>query len=264
MPCITLLTDFGTRDGYVGAMKGVMATIFPGVDIHDVGHDLRQGDVRGAGQALARYWDRYPPGTVHVAVIDPGVGTERRAIAVEVGQRFLVAPDNGLVSPILESEADWRAVTLESPEFFSPARSATFHGRDIFAPAAALLARDVELLRLGSEVLDPVLRKESQPEHGPEGVRGEVIGVDHFGNLITNLPGSELRRALEVFLGNRAVPVVRTYGEVEPLHPLALENSYGRVEVAVRDGSAAELLGGEVGAPVLIPARRGTKPPFSG
>ncbi|MEX0842825.1 MAG: SAM-dependent chlorinase/fluorinase, partial [Gemmatimonadota bacterium] len=98
MACIiTLLTDFGTRDGYVGAMKGAMASVHPGVDIHDVGHGLRQGDVRGAGQALARYWDRYPPGTVHVAVIDPGVGTERRAMAVEVEQRYLVVPDNGLV-----------------------------------------------------------------------------------------------------------------------------------------------------------------------
>ena len=245
MACITLLTDFGTRDGYVGAMKGVMATIAPGVEIHDVGHDLRRGDVRGAGQALVRYWDRYPLGTVHVAVIDPGVGTERRAIAAEVGQRFLVAPDNGLVTPILEVEADWRAVSLESPEYFSSPRSATFHGRDIFAPAAALLAGGVDLLRLGPKVLDPVLREESQPERGPEGVRGEVIGIDHFGNLITN------------------VPVARTYGEVEPLHPLALENSYGRVEVAVRDGSAAELLAGEVGVPVLIPLRRSTPPPGS-
>ncbi|MEX2530173.1 MAG: SAM-dependent chlorinase/fluorinase [Gemmatimonadota bacterium] len=262
MACITLLTDFGTRDGYVGAMKGAMTSVHPGVDIHDVGHGLRQGDVRGAGQALARYWDRYPPGTVHVAVIDPGVGTERRAMAVEVEQRYLVVPDNGLVSPVLESEQGWRAVSLENPEFFPVAASATFHGRDIFAPAAALLARGLPLSRLGPQVLEPVLLDESLPERGPEGVRGEVIGIDHFGNLITNVPGTELEGAAELFLGDRPVPVARTYGEVAPLHPLALENSSGRVEVAVRNGSAAELLDSGLGAPVFIPARK-REPPTS-
>jgi S-adenosyl-L-methionine hydrolase (adenosine-forming) len=264
MACITLLTDFGTRDGYVGAMKGVMTSLFPEVGIHDVGHGLGQGDIRGAGQALARYWEQYPPGTVHVAVIDPGVGTERRAMAVEVGRRFLVAPDNGLVGPILESETEWRAVSLESSEFFPVAASATFHGRDIFAPAAALLARGLPLSRLGPPILEPILLTTSRLKRGPEGVWGEVVGVDHFGNLITNLPATDLRGTSEVLLGDRPVPVARTYGEVAPLHPVALENSYGWVEVAVRDGSAAELLASGVGATVFIPAPSREPPPTSG
>lgn len=252
---ITLLTDFGTRDGYVGAMKGVISSIFPAAVMDDVSHDVAQGDVRAGALALARYWDRFPGGTVHLAVIDPGVGTSRRAIAVEADRRFLVVPDNGLGSRVLDAASRWRAVAIENPEVLRRPTSATFHGRDVFAPAAAYLARGMHLFRLGPRIDDPVRIEEPVPSEREGEIRGEVVALDRFGNLITNVPGEVLKAAggVEgVEVDGRRIPLGRTYAQVEPLQPVALINSDGRLEVGVRDSSAAEVLGAEVGTRVRI------------
>src|SRR5688500_7663096 len=159
---ITLLTDFGTADGYVGELKGVLATGAAGVSLVDIAHDLASHDVEGARLALARYWRRFPPGTVHLVVIDPGVGGERAALAVESEGRVLVGPDNGVLSPaLLHSGA--RCVALAVP----PTAAPTFHGRDVFAPAAAELAQGIALDALGEPISDPVIRRT------PEAVRRE-------------------------------------------------------------------------------------------
>jgi S-adenosylmethionine hydrolase len=138
---VTLLTDFGTRDGYVAAMKAVLASLAPDAQVADAAHDLAQGDVHGGAVALLRYWRLYPPGSVHVVVVDPGVGTRRRAVAVRADGRFLVGPDNGVLSWALGEARRKRAVEIHQPVVGAPDASATFHGRDVFAPAAAYLAR---------------------------------------------------------------------------------------------------------------------------
>ena len=258
MARVTLLTDFGTRDGYVGALKGVIAASVPGVVLDDVSHDVPRGDVRSASYALARYWRLYPEATVHLAVVDPGVGTARRPLACEADGRLLVAPDNGVLSRVLAATGRWRAVEIKnaaSPVLASDGASATFHGRDVFAPAAAFLAAGGDLSALGPPLLNPVLFAEPSPLREAGGGRGVVVAVDRFGNLLTNLPGSWLAGADSALVATRRVPVVRTYGEGPPGGLVALVSSDGRVEVAVRDGSAADALAAGPGTEVeLIPA----------
>lgn len=256
MARITLLTDFGTRDGYVGSMKGVIESVFPGVIVDDVSHSIGFGDVEAAGRALSRYWNRYPAGTTHAVVVDPGVGTERRALAVEADRRLIVAPDNGLLSGVIEASRELQIVSIENSDFMLPERSSTFHGRDVFAPVAAFLARGVHLARLGPTVRDPVrLPKPAVVEEGGA-IVGRVVSLDRFGNLLTNLPGASVDEGSRVEIEGRIIPVVRTYGDVPSDSPAAVVNSDGCVEVAARDTSAAELLNAEVGTRVRIPRLR--------
>jgi S-adenosylmethionine hydrolase len=247
-PLLTLLTDFGTRDGYVGEMKGVIYGALPDALVVDIAHDLEPQDVESARLAVARYWRRFPEGTVHVVVVDPGVGTSRPAIAVWSDGRYLVGPDNGVLSPAL-LVAGARAVSLPIPAH----ASATFHGRDVFAPAGAQLAGGVPLEVLGRPHETPVIRRTPEPTRlGDGGIAGLVIAVDRFGNLITNLVAP---RGGAVEIAGRSVPVVRTYGDVAPGELLALVGSSGLVEVAVRNGSATQHLAvGRGTAVVLRPA----------
>lgn len=230
---ITLLTDFGTADGYVGEMKGVLLTEAPGATLVDITHDLPAHDVELGRLTLARYWRRYPEGTVHVAVVDPGVGSSRAALAVRSEGRLLVGPDNGLLSPaLLASRA--RAVSLSVP----PGASPTFHGRDVFAPAAALLARGTPIEELGPEVTDPVIRRTPEPARtAPNELHGEVIAIDRFGNAITNLSGMYTGT---IVLRGRELPVVRTYAELAPGQLGAVTGSSGLIEITVREGRAAD------------------------
>ncbi len=253
---ITLLTDFGASDGYVAAMKGVLAREAPGVRIDDAAHDVPAGDVRAGSWALAAYWSIYPEGTVHLVVIDPGVGTERRAIAVEAAGRLLVGPDNGVLTPALSVEGS-RGVVLPWDADRAPPSGHTFHGRDLFAPAAARLASGAPLESLGPELAEPVLLEEPEPVAENGWLVGEVVHVDRFGNLITNLPGSALRGAAEVVVADRPVRVGRSYGEAAPGTLLALVNSFGRVEIGRTGASAAEGLGRGRGASVRIEGRPG-------
>lgn len=255
---ITLLTDFGTRDGYVGALKGVVAAHAPSVYVEDISHDLPAGDVRKGSLVLGRYWRRYPPGTVHLAVVDPGVGTERRALAVEADGRLLLAPDNGILSKVMDQVRQWRCVQLELSASTLLPLSRTFHGRDLFAPAAALLAMGAPLEDLGPEVSDPERLTEPGWTKRGHWVVGEVVEEDRFGNLATNLPEDLARRAGAVEVGKWTVPFRETYGEAGEGELLALQDSEGRVELAVRDGSAADRLGLSVGGVVRVNLRRAT------
>ena len=242
---VTLLTDFGTADGYVGEMKGVLATAAAGVPIMDVAHDLVSHDVEGARLALARYWRRFPPGTVHLVVIDPGVGGERAALAVESEGRFLVGPDNGVLSPAL-LHAGARCVSLPVP----PTAAPTFHGRDVFAPAAAELAQGIALDALGEPFGDPIIRRTAEAVRRDDGmIAGVVITIDRFGNAVTNLMA---RRGGAITVGRRRLPLSRAYVDVEQGALVALVGSSGLVEIACRDGSAARMLGLERGSPVLL------------
>jgi S-adenosylmethionine hydrolase len=245
MPIVTLLTDFGTADGYVAEVKGVLYSMAPGVQVVDASHDLPPHDVDYARLTLARYWRRFPPGTVHLAVVDPGVGSARRALAVASQDRFLVGPDNGLLSPALLLPGA-RAVSLPVP----PGAAATFHGRDVFAPAAARLAMGQPLESLGPPCEDVKVRRTPEARRLPDGgVQGEVIAVDRFGNLITNLVTG---RAGEVEIGGTRLPIRRTYADVSPGALLALTGSSGLIEVALREGSAASRLGAGRGTRVVL------------
>ncbi len=241
---VTLLTDFGTADGYVGELKGVLLSHAPGCVLVDISHEVAPQDIDGARLALARYWRRFPAGTVHVAVIDPGVGSERAALAIESDGRFLVGPDNGVLSPALFA-LDARAVALPVPPNAAP----TFHGRDVFAPAAARLAAGTPLHELGEPVLQPVRRRTPEPLKRADGaVQGEVLTIDRFGNAVTNL----YARAdgwLEV--AGTMLPVVRTYAEVAEGTRVGVIGSSGLLEVAVRNGSAASALHLARGATVI-------------
>jgi S-adenosylmethionine hydrolase len=248
-PVVTLLTDFGTADGYVAEMKGVILTRAPEATLVDVTHDIPPQDVEGGRLALARYWRRFPPGTAHVAVVDPGVGSARAALAVESDGRFLVGPDNGVLSPAL-LVAGARVVTLPIPAGAAP----TFHGRDVFAPTAADLVLGAPLDALGSPALDVVVRRTPEPRLADGSIEGQVITIDRFGNAITNLLGL---RAQSVDVNGTVLPLRRSYADVAQGEPIALVGSTGLIEIAVRDGSGAAAMGLERGSVVVLrPAAR--------
>jgi S-adenosyl-L-methionine hydrolase (adenosine-forming) len=229
---ITLLTDFGTADGYVGEMKGVILTAVPDAMVIDISHALAPQDVDAARLTLARVWRRFPRGTIHLVVVDPGVGSSRVALAVESDGRLLVGPDNGVLSPALLSPGA-RVVAMAIPPDAAP----TFHGRDVFAPAAAALARGRSVDSLGSPFGGAIIRRTPEPRRVESGhIAGEIILIDRFGNAVTNLVG---RRDMIVEVGGRELPMHRTYGDAEPGQAMALVGSAGLIEIAVRDGNAA-------------------------
>ncbi|MFN2572653.1 MAG: S-adenosyl-l-methionine hydroxide adenosyltransferase family protein [Gemmatimonadales bacterium] len=247
---VTLLTDFGTSDSYVAEMKAALLSRAPAATLVDITHQLSPGDVRAAQYLLARTWARFPQGTIHLAIVDPGVGSERRAIGAESGGHRFLAPDNGLLS-FLPRDATFFSLPI-------PANAApTFHGRDIFAPAAGALANGTWLTELGAPITDPHLSPLPSPRHEDDGVIGEVVYVDRFGTLVSNIPASMLTQANHVHVGGVDVgPVRRTFSDVAAGALIALTGSGGAVEVAVRDGSAAKELGVGVGAKVEVQMRR--------
>jgi len=241
---ITLLTDYGVTDSYVAEVKGVLLTAVPDATLVDVTHQVAPGDVRAAQFLFTRSWRRFPAGTVHLVVVDPGVGTTRRALAAEAAGHFFVAPDNGLLTSLPE---DAEFVSLPVP----PSAAPTFHGRDVFAPAAARLAMGVSLDELGDLIEDA--RRSPLPEPRADGVAllGEVIYVDRFGTLVSNIRAEDVDAGVRITVEGREVgPLRRTFGDVEPGQLVAYQGSGGEVEIAVRGGSAARLLGAGVGAEV--------------
>lgn len=242
---ITLLTDFGTADGYVGEVKGVLLSLAPDATVVDITHEISPQDIDHARLTLARVWRRFPKDTVHVVVVDPGVGSMRAALAVSSDGRFLVGPDNGVLSPALLI-GGVRAVELALP----PGASPTFHGRDVFAPAAAAIARGEPLEALGVEATRPLLRRTPEPTRRADGaLEGEVIMIDRFGNAVTNLLAP---RGGMVEVASRQIHVRRTYAEVATEMPVAVVGSSGLIEVAVRDGNASRTLGLERGSRVVL------------
>ena len=249
---ITLLTDFGTQDGYTGAMRGVIAGIAPDAIVEDVSHDIPRGDVYAAAWTLTTYADLYPPGTIHIAVIDPGVGSARRAIAARVGSQIFVSPDNGSLTRVLDADAEM--VEIRERGYLRETVSSTFHGRDIFAPAAAHLARGIALEQLGPRALGVIRLDLPLPERVSGQIHGEVVHVDRFGNLVTNIPGSWIAQdgteAGAMHIGTGHAPVVRTYTDVPAGHLLAYEGSSRMMDIGLRDGNAAEQTGLHRGARV--------------
>jgi S-adenosyl-L-methionine hydrolase (adenosine-forming) len=242
---IALLTDFGQQDHYVGVMKAVIAGIAPDAVVIDISHAVPPQSIL-AGQRLLRASVPYfPPGSIFLAVVDPGVGTARRPLAVRAGAHTFVGPDNGLFTPWLPGDV---AIELTAPECRLAQTSSTFHGRDVFAPAAAHLAAGLPIDRLGPRLTDPVLLQAPQPRVRRDGtIVGEIVYVDHFGNLITNITGITGGTTL---FRDRQLPLRATYGSAGPGEVLALIGSEGELELAVRDGSAAAQLRAHLGEQV--------------
>lgn len=244
MSLVTLLTDFGTGDSYVAEVKGALLSAAPDLTLVDVTHAVPPGDVRAGAYLLGRVWHRFPPGAVHLAVVDPGVGTERAALALSAHGHFFVGPDNGLFTMVLR-DAEVQVVTLPTPDGAAP----TFHGRDVFAPAAAALAAGAPLTQLGEPFAAiPERLVYTEPHHEGKSVVGQVVYVDRFGTLVTNLT-SELVPPYAVMEveGLDVGPLRRTFGDVPTGGLVAYLGSGGQVEIAVRDGSAARRLGMGVG-----------------
>ena len=258
---ITLTTDFGEQDHYVGAMKGVILNTTPEVVLVDITHQIPPQNIRQAAYILSSAVPYFPTGSIHVAVVDPEVGTERRPLAVRTPRALYVAPDNGLLTPIYETEGVVEAVHLTNSTYWLPHVSHTFHGRDIFAPVAAYLARGVPLNALGKPVPpENLVRLEWHfPKELPDGrIEGMVVHIDHFGNIVTNIPADMLDAPPDVWefeAGKHRLRGLKgAYAEVEVGEPLALIGSNRTVEFSVREGNAAALLGVRVGDKVY--ARR--------
>ena len=252
MTIITLTSDFGLLDPYVGIMKGVILSIAPHVRLVDLSHDLHPQDIEAAAFVLESVQPYFPPGTVHLAVIDPGVGSARRALLVTTELAAFVGPDNGLFSAAL-AQRGARAWALDRPEYWLPQPGSTFHGRDIFAPVAARFASGAPAEMLGTPLDDPVMLPARMPERtGNDEIAGCVIHVDRFGNLITNVPGEWLagRYWTCEIAGARIGGPSPTYAAADPGGLLVLISSRGTAEVAVREGSAAERLAVRSGAVV--------------
>ena len=251
---ITLTTDFGLQDAFVGTMKGVILGIAPDARLVDLTHDVPPFDVRAGAYALYAAYRYFPAETIHLAVVDPGVGSARRAVAVRTSWGTFVAPDNGLLSLVLSRESVRQAVALENPAYRLPHVSHTFHGRDVFAPAAAHIARGVPLAEFGPTASDLVTFPASRPTRQDDALVGHVIYVDRFGNLVTDvtetdLPGSVV--AVEAG-GQRMAGLSAAYADVSPGQLLALIGSAGHLEIGVRGGHAACVLGLVVGDQVII------------
>ncbi len=262
MTAVTLLTDFGTADGYVGEMKGVLLT--GGADrLVDVSHEVEQGDVRSGAWALRRIWSRFPPGTVHLVVVDPGVGGERRPVAARAEGRWFVGPDNGLLTWVAREHEVRSAVELDPDRTGLEPLSDTFHGRDLFAPAAAGLAASGGAGDLGRS-LPPESLDSFEPDEArraPSGeIRGQVWHVDRFGNVVTNVPSDAVPAERAVIrVGREEVRRVRhSYASVDPGELVLTRGSMGTLEVSVRNGNAARRLSVDVGDPVEAREADGT------
>jgi len=250
---ITMTTDFGLSDHYVGVMKGVILSINPKARVIDISHQVRPGYIFQAARLVKESYLFFPMGTVHLAVVDPGVGTNRRSIVVKVKDHYFVGPDNGLFWPVIECSNVTTVIHLTEKKYFMPDVGYTFHGRDIFAPVASYLSTGVDPREMGPIITDPVPLDFQMP-HEKEGIlTGEVISVDHFGNMVTNIHEDDLARFLKdsqplIKAGDLVVEgLCKTYAEASKGEPLALIGSSRYLEISVNLGRACDRAGEKSG-----------------
>lgn len=259
-PVIAMLTDFGTRDHYAGTMKGVALGICSDVTLVDISHDIGAHDVLGGALELAAAYRYFPAGTIFLVVVDPGVGSTRRGIAADTGDYAFVAPDNGVLTAVLDEHPAKRIVELTERKYTRPTVSRTFEGRDRFAPAAAWLAKGIDITALG-RTAGPIYRLDiPRPIVGDDSIDGQVLRVDRFGNLITNVDRRTFEKLangpLEIRIGDHQVSrVVSTYTDATAGEICALFGSTDHLEVAANGANAAEALDLRRGAPVHVSRR---------
>ena len=259
---VTILTDFGTRDYYAAAVKGVLLSINPALTLVDITHEIAAQNIQEGGFVLASTYHDFPDGTLHLAVVDPGVGGKRRGLAAATDRHYFVGPDNGLFDQVFALDPPSQVVVLENPDYQLHQPCATFHGRDIFAPAAGHLSLGLPLEKLGAAINYTMRSPGQLILRDQDELQGKIIHVDRFGNLISNITilSSESQihlRNLQVYLaGQKVLTGPKTYEEAPLLRPFALIGSRGNLEVAVRNGSAHEVTGQGVGTPVLLRPER--------
>jgi len=257
MSVLTLLTDFGTQDGFVGVMKGVIWEICPDVQIADISHQIQPQNVMQGAITLSRVAPFFGDGTVHVAVIDPGVGTRRRAIAAQLGMQFYVAPDNGLLTLLIqdaeEKHLPIKFIELTNTNYWLHDITSTFHGRNIFAPVGAHLAAGVPLEKLGTLINDPVLLDFPEATKTDYGWEAHITLIDHFGNLRTDLLAEEIEGEAQVrILGEEIGRITKSYAHQKVGDLIATEDSNGYLEIALVNGSAAKRLDAKIGGLVKV------------
>lgn len=243
---ITLTSDFGLKDPYVAEMKGVILTINPQATIIDVTHCVEKFDIRMGAFVLASAAPYFPKDTIHLAVIDPDVGTERRAILIQTKRSFFVGPDNGVLMLAAQNQGIEHLYELSNPKFMLPKVSNTFHGRDVFAPAAAHLDKGIKPSEFGPEITEAVTPKFASVERRNSSLIGEVWHIDDFGNIITNISQKDMpqNRVVNVKLLGilQNISFGKTYAQAKPHEPLALIGSHGFLEIAINQGNASEKL----------------------
>ena len=255
---ITLTTDFGVSSPYVGALKGSLLSTNSAAQMIDLTHAIGPQNVRQAAVVLADVTPFFPPGTLHVVVVDPGVGTERKIVYAEIGEQLYLAPDNGVLSYLIRSVPPGKIIELTNRKFWRDSVSNIFHGRDIFAPVAGHLAAGVSPTELGCTLTDIVRLRWFEPQFSEQEVRGEVLNLDSFGNVITNISVAELRmwlgdsQPVTYLHGREILGLQTTYGHCRPGEPIALADSQGRLELAVVNGSAASVTTAKPGDIVQI------------
>jgi S-adenosylmethionine hydrolase len=264
MPILTLLTDFGLADYYVAAVKGTVLRLAPGTQIVDVSHEVAPGDVAAGAFLLAAAAPSFPPGTVHLAVVDPGVGSERRILAAETASGWLVAPDNGLLTPLIaRTPAETRVRSVERSDLFLPGPGQTFHGRDRFAPVAAYLLRGEPAAALGPEIANPVLLPGAPPRRKAGRLAGRVVHVDRYGNLVTDLPAAWLPGPAVPLRarvgGHTATRRATHYREIPAGEAALLAGSLGTVELSLNGDDLARRWGIARGAAVEVSWREDRK-----
>jgi hypothetical protein len=253
-PIVTLVTDFGTKDSFVGTLKGVIWSICPSAHIADICHEIPPRNVLAGALMLGRTYPFFPRGSVHLAVVDPGVGTSRRPVALRFDGHLFVGPDNGLFTAVLKKAAEQgkplEIISLDNEKYFLPKVSSTFHGRDLFAPVAAHLANGVPLAKLGPSISDLQCLSLPEPEKVTNGWHAHITVIDIFGNCTTDLLAEYLTDRTEVIFrvkGYDLHGLVTSYGHAQPGELIALVNSENLIEIAVANGSASDLLGARVG-----------------
>ena len=259
MRVITLTTDFGLRDGYAGVLKGVIWKIAPEVQIADISHLINPQNVMEGALTLGRAAAYFPEGTIHIGIVDPGVGTARRAIAARLGAQYFVGPDNGLMTILLEqaehNHEKVDVINLDEPQFWLPSISNVFHGRDIFAPSAAHLSQGVLLESMGTSIQDPQRLELPVPERLKGGWRGQVLSIDHFGNLSTNLEKDLLANLnnVKIHYKNWTIDgLISAFGDGEPGQFVALIDSSDHLSLNVVNGNAAEQFNASIGDEVEL------------
>lgn len=254
---ITLTTDFGLQDHYVSVMKAVILDIVSNVRFIDVSHEIPPQDVMAGAWVVRNSAMLFPPKTVHLVVVDPGVGTDRTPVAIQIKDQLFVGPDNGIFSLIGE-EFDYKAIKLENDKYWRKDRSNTFHGRDIFAPVAAHLANGVPLEELGDPLEKLVTYRWAIPISDKDGIQGWIVHIDRFGNLVSNIPSFLIEETigdsrLKIYVGNTILDeIVTTFGSVPDGEPAAYIGSSDKLEVAINKGNAKQMLGVEKGAQISI------------
>ena len=260
-PVVTLTTDFGSKDPFVGIMKGVILTINPGAKIIDITHEISPQNILEASYAIQASYEYFPHRTIHIAVVDPGVGSSRRPLLIAVGHYYFIGPDNGIFSRIYESEESIEVIHVNATHYFLSQESTTFHGRDIFAPVGAWLSKGISISKFGDPVDDYVSIPKPVPViYSDKSIEGEVVYIDRFGNLITNIPEQNVKnlmqsspdKTIQVDVKDMRIPMKNYYAETSDEGLYAIINSFGHLELFVNKGNASTNYSIDVGEKVGV------------